>query len=175
MAEQSSKVLSPVFLVGTVLTLLSSFIIGLFNITILFWFGIPILVLLIGLSFVWTNRTVVRWKLVVTGLTLPIIGIGFCLFYILLQKAEPEIFLIPDKFRGQFAIMFSEDCGESGVYESGSRVYRIPEDGILITKLPFNEGLLNRDFYLTDENGNRTVITEFHWSDLEREKQDWHW
>lgn len=162
------------FIAGTVLIVVSSFVIGFFNVAVLYWFGIPILALLIGISMVWFSKNGIKAKAVSTSLLVPIIPTSFFLFYLILPKAEPETFLIPQNFRGQLVVKFSEPCGQSGTYENGRRVYQIPLDGVLITRLPQTLGVIDREFFL-DQGGDVTLIPEFHWTSLKEEKGEWHW
>ena len=173
--EQIFQKYSKQFAAGIVLTVLCSVIIGFFNIAVLYWFGIPILGLLAGLILVWSSQETVKIKLFSTFAPLPIIVFSFFLFYLLLPKAEPETFLIPQNFRGRFEIVFDEPCGQSTIYEKEHRIYTIPEDGILIFNTKRTLGVTDRKFYLIDEKGNQTELPQFHWSEFEREKEDWHW
>jgi hypothetical protein len=57
-----------------------------------------------------------------------------------LPRAEPEIHLIPDGYVGWVTIAFRAANGEPAVYEGRSRLYRIPQSGILITVVEPNVG-----------------------------------
>ena len=76
------------------------------------------------------------------------------------------MFLIPQNVRGEIVVFYDESCGQEAVYENGSRIYKVPESGILITKFKENPGHLNRKFYSVDADGNRTKIYEFHWQNF---------
>jgi hypothetical protein len=93
----------------------------------------------------------------------------------LLPKAEPETIRLPQNFRGQLAIVFDEPCGQSLVYEKTRRIYRIPDNGILITNSKQTLGVIDREFYFVDENGKETKLIELHRTNFEEEKKDWHW
>lgn len=56
-------------------------------------------------------------------------------FALLLQgRADPEIHLIPTAYAGQVTIAFRAANGEPIVDENGARLYKIPENGILLTQ-----------------------------------------
>lgn len=175
MFEEKFQKRSILFKVGIILTILFSAITGFLNFGVLYLFGLPILGLLIGLITIWFSSERLKTKIISTAIPLPIILFSFFIFYLMLPKAEPEIFLIPQNFRGQFEIVFVEPCGKSLTYEKGYRLYQIPNDGVLITNAKRSLGVIDRKFYLVDENGNKTELPAFHWSSFEEEKADWHW
>src|SRR5687767_10881838 len=51
-----------------------------------------------------------------------------------MNKAEPEIHLIPKGYKGPVIIIFEDKQGEPVKYEDGKRVYKIPLDGVLRTQ-----------------------------------------
>ena len=175
MNEKLFQKQSRIFKAGVIIIFFCSAVIGFFNIAIFFWFGIPILGLLLGLIFVWLSKEKIKTKILFTLAPIPIILAAFYLFYLLLPKAEPEIFLIPQNFRGRFEIIFNQPCGETIPYENGGRIYKIPDNGVIITSAGQTFGVIDRKFYLIDENENRSELPEFHWSKFEQERNDWHW
>jgi hypothetical protein len=172
MPEESKKT---TFIVGVVLVVFSSLIIGFLNIGILYLLGTPFVPLLVGLGLVWFSKAALRSKLFATVLPIPALLLGFMIFYQILHKAEPETFLIADNFRGRFEIVYNEACGEAIKYENGRRLYTIPESGILIVNGAETLGVIDRKFELVDASGNRKKIPEFHWGHYDREREDWHW
>lgn len=175
MAEKIFQSQNRIFKTGVVLIIFWSAFIGFFNIAVLYWFGIPILGLLLGIFLVWVAKETVKTKLLLTIIPPPIILAAFFIFYLFLPRAEPETFLIPQNFRGQFAIIFNEACGQTISYEKGRRIYQIPDNGILMTNANRTFGVIDHKFYLIDENGNQIQLPEFHWSKFEEEQNDWHW
>jgi hypothetical protein len=173
--EKSFQKRSRIFKLGTAFIIFWSAIVGFFNIAVFYWFGIPIIGLLSGIVLVWIAKESVKTKLLLTIIPIPIIMASFCLFYLLLPRAEPETFLIPQNFRGQFEVIFNEPCGQTILYENDRRIYKIPENGVLITDAKPTFGVINRKFYLVDENNNQTRLLEFHWHKFTEEKGDWHW
>lgn len=163
------------FAIGLFLIVESSLAIGYMNIAVLYLLGTPLFVLLAGLVLVWFSRVGLRFKIICSCLPIPLFLAGFITFYHLLPRAEPETFLLPDQFRGQIEIIFDEKCGEDIPHELGRRIYRFPESGVLIVNGPRTYGVIDRRFMLVDQHGNKSRIPEFHWSDIEQEKLDWHW
>ena len=142
---------------GLFMIIFCSIVIGLLNIGVLYCFGIPIVGLLVGIIFIWAAKEKLKTKILVTFLPIPII-VGTFLLMIQLNKAEPETFLIPQDFRGKITIFYEESCGEKPIYESGRRIYKFPENGILITNFKRTKGIIDQEFYFVDENGMRTRI-----------------
>jgi hypothetical protein len=173
MTENIFQKRNSVFKTGLVFTVFWSAIIGFFNIAVLFLFGIPILGLLIGFILIWLADENIKTKILTTFTSIPIILFFFFLFYLLLPKAEPEVFLIPQNFRGEIHIFLEESCGQKPTYKNGKRVYEIPESGVLITNLTDNYGVQDQEFYLVDENGKQKELPLFSWHKLEDEKQSW--
>jgi len=60
------------------------------------------------------------------------------------NKAENEIFILPNTYYGNVIILYGEENGSSKKYdEEGNRVYEIPNDGILKTKFEQEIGWRN--------------------------------
>lgn len=175
MAEKIFQKRSRIFKTGVVLIVFWSAFIGFFNIAVLYWLGVPILGLLLGIVLVWISKENIKTKLLLTIAPISIILAAFFIFYLLLPRAEPETFLIPQNFRGQFEIIFNESCGQTISYARGRRIYQIPHNGILVTNAKETFGVVDRKFYLIDDNGNEIQLPEFHWSKFEEEQNDWHW
>jgi hypothetical protein len=74
------------------------------------------------------------------------------------QKAEPETFLIPQEFSGKVHILFNEPCGREIEYENGRRLFKIPNNGILTTKFKDQYGIIDQEYYLINENGERSLL-----------------
>ena len=146
-----------------------SIFIGIFHIGVLYLFGIPFLGLLIGIIFVWSAKESLKTKILLTFLPIPIVIATF-FWMSQLFKAEPEIYLIPQNYRGDFLIRFEEPCGESIAYENSRRIYRIPENGVLILKGSQMQGFVERKYFLTDDEGKLTQLPEFYWSKFEDEQ-----
>ncbi|MCH4824543.1 hypothetical protein ML462_15325 [Gramella lutea] len=87
-------------------------------------------------------------------------GLIFFLICSCIQNAEPETFLIPKDFRGRANIIYDQKCGLDEEYENGRRVYRIPEDGVLLTKFSKPSGFIDHKYYLVDKTGNRIELSK---------------
>lgn len=76
-------------------------------------------------------------------------------------KREPETYLIGEGYSGPVYVVFGVTKGEPAADENGSRIYRIPDSGILLTQMSLNEGRITSDdlrsFYVS-ESGERTEI-----------------
>jgi len=141
------------FILG--ITLFAISIVGTFKIPY-FFFITPIFFLVASL-FVWFSR---RKTLAKIFWTVSPIGLLFLLLILSykLNKMEAETYLIPNDFRGKFVIYFEESCGTDVEYENGKRIYRIPNDGVLITKFKREFGIVDDEFYLIDSHGNKTLL-----------------
>lgn len=161
------------FIVGLVITVLFSVIVGLLNVGILFWLGIPALPLITGILMIWFSKTPVIWRIGVTLLSILIISASF-MISLQIRKAEPETFLIPDGFRGEFVIFYDEPCGSPPKYVDGRRIYEIPESGVLVTAFDKNKGYLDRKFFFVTNEGTMREFPEFHRQNYETERKEWH-
>ena len=161
------------FVIGTILLILSAFVIGAFHIGVLFMFGIPLLLLLIGLVLLLVSRASRRTKASLILVSVAIIPLTFA-SSIYLSSAEPETFLIPNNYRGQIVVFHDEPCGSELVYENGRRLYEIGNDeDVLITKFKKNRGYLDRKFFYVNEYRERSQIPEFQKQNFETEKKEW--
>jgi len=102
------------------------------------------------------------------GLGVIVVGsVGFVGLYFgasfLQTRAEPEIHLIAEGYRGPVLIAHSRPEGSAKKYEGDARVYEIPADGVLVTQFDANEGISyvgdQRFFYVT-KDGRRIEVYE---------------
>jgi hypothetical protein len=77
------------------------------------------------------------------------------------QNPEPETFLIPQSFTGRVHIIFNRKDGAPFQYENGSRIYEIPNNGILLTQFKDQNGLIDHHYYYVDSTGQRTLLKIF--------------
>lgn len=172
MSKDPTRIEIWLFRVGVVLVVISSIVIGIFNIGVLFLFGIPILTLILGIFFIWFSTVALRFKAFATLLPIPLVIIsGFVAYQ--LNKAEPETFLIPLDFRGKIIVFYDEPCGQSPVYRDKRRVYEISSDGVLITQFKKNRGYLDQKFYFVDSEKNVIEIPYFYRQHFETERKEW--
>jgi|GEM_PF-2271441 len=87
----------------------------------------------------------------------------------LAPREQSATFLIPEGFEGTIMLVKNEQCGLPPEYESGRRLYRVPANGLLITRdsvpnreHPYyqypNQGYFQRpdnEYYLVDGQGRR--------------------
>ncbi len=74
------------------------------------------------------------------------------------QRPEPEIYLIPHGYRGKVNIIFNQLKGQEIIYEGNKKVYKVPENGILLVKAKPKYGFIKHEYYFVDSLGNRTPI-----------------
>jgi len=74
------------------------------------------------------------------------------------KKADDTITLIPKGYTGPFVIILNQKNGEQKVYEDGKRLYKIPENGVLITKFEAEFGVQTNRYYYVDNSGIREEI-----------------
>ena len=160
-----------IFILGVILVILFSAVIGFFHVGVLYLFGIPIFGLLVGISLVWIGKAGPKEKIIASAVSIPLIFFAFA-FSMYINKADPETFLVPENYRGEIVVFYNEPCGQEPEIENGRRVYRLSENGILITKFGENDGFLDRKFYLIDAQGARTQIPLFLWQNFETEKKE---
>lgn len=64
------------------------------------------------------------------------------------KDEEKEVFYIPQDYTGAVAIVFDQKNGVPKEYKEDTRIYRIPESGVLYTQFPIvGNGLLHQKFY----------------------------
>ena len=79
----------------------------------------------------------------------------------LINSPSSDTFLIPKDFRGTVYVYYEQVNGAEKEYEGSRRIYRIPMDGILLTKFDLKGGVINLSdsrFYLVDEKAKRTEL-----------------
>ncbi len=101
--------------------------------------GIQIFPLIVLLSVVGLRATVFAWKY--------------------LDRPRGETFLIQSGFQGSFRVVYDEAFGIIPPVEKGRDLMEIPANGILIVRQRFHAGPADQEFYLVDQNGNRTKLT----------------
>lgn len=160
--------------IGTVVIVLFSVVVGFLNFGIVYLFGVPLIGLVVGLIVLWISKSRIIYRLIVTFSILPIVIASFFIWRTM-NLARPEIFLLPDGFRGEFVIFFEEKCGVDEMRNGTDRVYEIPASGVLILNADRNRGLLNRRFFFVEEDGRRVEFPEFGRQKFETELEEWDW
>jgi hypothetical protein len=84
------------------------------------------------------------------------IGIGFASC----KNAKPAVYFIPKNYEGVFAVVYDQIQGTDVPDDPlGRRAFIIPEDGILISKAPFSDGLRDDSFLQNTDSGYKTLKT----------------
>jgi hypothetical protein len=71
---------------------------------------------------------------------------------------EPEMYLLPNGFKGKVNVIFNQPNGVDGKQVNGVRLFEIPPSGILLTKLNLQGGFIDRSYYYVDSSGNRKPL-----------------
>jgi hypothetical protein len=79
-------------------------------------------------------------------------------FYGCWKSGDDEIFLMPNNYQGAVYIIFNQKKGQPIKYENESRLYEIPQNGILKTQFDLNDGWHSVSKYYYIKNGKRIEI-----------------
>lgn len=74
---------------------------------------------------------------------------------------EPVTYLLPKGYTGPVYVVYGVKSGREPEYKGDRRIYRIPDDGILLTQMPVNEGWVSKGdikFFYVSANGERVPI-----------------
>ncbi|MEM7182701.1 MAG: hypothetical protein AAF518_17435 [Spirochaetota bacterium] len=77
--------------------------------------------------------------------------------YYYLNRAIPEKVVIPYEFEGEFVILFDQPVGEKEQIVDGTKIYKIPFNGVLITQAKESEGLDPSRTFLTNNARDELV------------------
>lgn len=89
----------------------------------------------------------------------------FIVFYIIhiVNRPSQDTFLIPDNLRGIVYVYYDQLNGVPEEVEGSRRIYKIPSDGILLTKFNLKSGIIDRSgskYFLVDRNNNRKELKQ---------------
>lgn len=144
--------------------------IGAFGLTFAAFFsiiGLPIFI--VGLILILTSLKK-SWKQRLIPIGLFIIGIvAFWPIWRAVNSVGPEIFLIPENYRGRVNIVYKKECGIKLEKSDEGLVYNIPNEGILILDKEQKYGFIDHTYYLIDKNGNRTELPKMDVRDFNEE------
>jgi len=79
------------------------------------------------------------------------------------KNPEPETYLIPYGFQGRVNVIFNQANGSPIRYEHGRRVYQIPPNGILLTQFTDGYGLIDHQYFYSNQDGNKKPLRTFHY------------
>ena len=123
---------------------------------VLILMGAPLF--LVGLVLVFISRQPL-WRKALAVLFPFVAWVGIAWGALALAPHEPATtFLIPEGFEGTIMLVANEPCGPPPEYEDGRRLYRVPANGLLITRdtLPNRENSyynpFHRGYYLQSDN-----------------------
>jgi uncharacterized lipoprotein YehR (DUF1307 family) len=74
------------------------------------------------------------------------------------MNTTDEVYLIPQDYNGEVVILYNQTDGILPDLENGAYVYRISEDGVLKVKSNRKKGVVNKNYYYLNANGNRQRI-----------------
>ena len=98
-------------------------------------------------------------KLLILVLSVIATGSLIYLYWYYTTSGENEIYLLPNNYKGIVYIIFDQKNGAPKQYENGSRIYSIPQSGILKTQFSFNDGWRQLPyFYYTVGRQKRVLI-----------------
>ncbi len=78
-----------------------------------------------------------------------------------LKDAEKEHFYMHKGFNGPVIVLFDQKDGQSKKYDKDTRIYQIPENGILYTQFERVTGNLSQSFYYKDSSQKDPIPTLF--------------
>ncbi len=129
--------------------------------------GLPIFIIGAILVLISRNKT---WNQRLIPVGLCIIGIiAFWPIWRAINTVGPEIFIIPENYRGRVNIIFKKGCGNHLERTKEGMVYQIPDDGILFLDNKLKTGFIDHKYFFVDSNGNRTEIPKMDASDFNEE------
>jgi hypothetical protein len=74
------------------------------------------------------------------------------------KQCQPEIFLIPDGYKGPIYIIYNIKNGSKKEYENNKRIYRLPANGILLTQFKDEYGIIDQEYYYQLASGKRIKL-----------------
>lgn len=74
------------------------------------------------------------------------------------QHISKEIYYVPAGFTGRISVVFNQQQAPSLLLQDSARIYRIPEDGILLTSDKQLPHATTHAYWFIDSIGNKTAI-----------------
>jgi hypothetical protein len=154
-------------IVGIILIVLGTLSITLSPYTLYFYY-LPLIILVIGIMLIWITKSKIITKITFTITPILFYSI-FTYLWTLSNTLPPEIFLIPQGYRGKINILYKSNCGESLTEIDNKLTYKIPSDGILILKNEQEFGFINQEYFYVDKSGKKTKIPKMDVRDFNEE------
>lgn len=124
---------------------------------LIYYYFIPLILLGIGIIFIWFTKNVLKFKILWT--LFPIIFIPLLInICIKLDTLPKEVFLIPEDYRGTVNIVYGQKCGAKLRVENDTITYNIPKNGILIIANEYKSGYIDHTYYFVDNQKNKKLI-----------------
>jgi hypothetical protein len=155
------------FITGTILLTIGAGVTT-FSPFFIYFYGLPIITLVVGVVLVWLSGRSIKTKLIWTLTPIPVFFI-YQFLWRWTNTNEPETFLIPISYRGKVHILFDEKCGQLPKYENGRRTYEIPDNGVLLTQFKDEYGFIDHEYFFVDSLGKRIVIPKMDVRDFNEE------
>ncbi|MFA7445703.1 MAG: hypothetical protein WCY89_07115 [Flavobacteriaceae bacterium] len=147
-------------------------VIGTLSITLspftLYFYYLPLIIFIIGILILWFSKRKIKSKIILTILPFLFYGI-FTFLWVKFNTVAPETFLIPENYRGRVNIIYKENCGQFLEKTKEGFIYYIPEDGILLLSNEQKYGFITHEYYMVDENGNKTILPKMDVRDFNEE------
>ncbi len=144
--------------------------IGAFGLTFAAFFaiiGLPVFVIGIILVLVSLKKT---WKQRLIPIGIFVVSIiAFWPIWRGINTVGPEVFLIPENYRGRVNIIHKEGSGIKLEKTKEGLVYEIPNDGILILDKEQKYGFIDHKYYLVNQSGERTELPKLDVRDFNEE------
>lgn len=120
-------------------------------------FGIP--VFLVGAILIFLSSQNIKTKFLTTLIPLILYIPSTFLFLYAYNYSTPKTILIPKNFEGNLRVVYEENCGRNYDKTDGIKTLTFPDNGILVLNEDFDSHI-NYNYYLVDELGNRTKISQ---------------
>jgi hypothetical protein len=167
MKPKKSRNNNTIFLIGAILTIIGGGFATIVPYSLYFYY-LPVILLLIGLTLIWLTKRKIITKIIWT-ISPVVFFFGFQAIWYQLNKVDPEIFLIKEDYRGKIHVIFNQECGIPEEWEGRTRIYSIPESGILLTQFEDEQGWIDQNYFFIDSNGSRTKIPNLDVRDFNEE------
>lgn len=77
------------------------------------------------------------------------------------NNGEKEIIVIPKKFKGIILVIFNQKSGTAKSYHEGSRIYKIPQNGILKSQFSGNYGSIGIPKYYYEVINEDNLLSSY--------------